>query len=645
MSSMIIANKQLKPISKFLSLPLAGGLFVCLLLFIGGCGSETERFFEKDHIQIHSKELLREFEEVGEITTLDNPMPEIYLQPPKIIQTKSRGVKLFYFTKNLSPKTLSSLVATQLGYKTSQNPEANQLIIECPDEAAAEEAIAVLEAADVPPIQIQIDCLISELTADLTLDYETSLEISNLANVQVTPFDAVSDVIDLLALGDTNIVTGESTGKPTFPGAASRAGGRRNSGLKIGLQDSTYNPVTKQYESNFKAVVDVLISRGYLKILMHPTLRVINGQKAVIKTSDSVPVQVVSKTTQNEIVDSTIYKDVIDSLEVVPFAYADGSVSLSTKATISSRSAPEGVTQNTIFTTREVNVAENRIRPGGSMVIGGIRKSEQLGIVRGVPFLKDIPILGVFFSSKDEEQRGREILFIITPTIADTGVEFEEMAARIERKHARPEIDRGLVKTMTDPLGQSAYTEHVEQKARVAESEMIRAELKAEKAFEEALRAETEAMTHRDEAMKALEDAERARQQAAAAQAKLQQAMAEMEKLKTQSQQTQAEADKIRAEAEKARAQAQAAAAQAQKAEEEKQKALQSAQQAQAQAEKIKAEADKARAEAEAAKAAEAQAQQEAERQKQEADKLRNEQQQNEQPEIDGETGSDGVPR
>ncbi len=645
---MIIANKQLNSVSKFLSFPLAGGVFVCLLFFIGGCGSETERFFEKDHIQIHSKELLREFEEVGEITTLDNPMPEIFLQPPKIIATKSKGTKLYYFTKNLSPKSLNTVVATQLGYKVSQNIEANQLIIECPNEEAAQEAIAVLEAADVPPIQIQIDCLISELTADMTLDYETSLEISNLANLQITPFDAVSDVIDKLSLGDENIVTGKSTGDPTFPGAASRSGGRRDSGLKIGFADT--NPDTGV--SDFKAVVDILISRGYLKILMHPTLRVINGKKALIRTSDSVPVEVITTTSRNEVINSTQYKDVIDSLEVTPNAYADGSVSLSTKATISSRSAPEGVTQNTIFTTREVNIEENRIRPGGSMVIGGIRKSEQLGIIRGVPFLKDIPLLGVFFSSKDEEQRGREILFIMTPTIADTGVEFEEMAARIERKHARPDIDRGIVKTMTDPLGQTAYTEHVEQKARVAESEMIRAELKAEKAFEEAMAAENEAVVQREEAQKALSEAQAARQQAQAAQAKMKQALADAEKIKAQSQQTQAEAEKIKAEAEKAKQAAAASAAQAKKAEEEKQKALQAAQAAQAQAEKIKQEAEAAKAAAAAAQAAEKKAQEEAQKQKEEAqkqkeqaEKLRKEQQQNEQPPIDGEIGDDGQPR
>jgi hypothetical protein len=58
--------------------------------------------------------------------------------------------------------------------------------------------------------------------------------------------------------------------------------------------------------------------------------------------------------------------------------------------------------------------------------------------VRGVPFLKDIPILGVFFSSKDFEERGKEILFILTPTISNYGIPNQEMVEFLREKHTAP---------------------------------------------------------------------------------------------------------------------------------------------------------------------------------------------------------------
>ena len=40
-----------------------------------------------------------------------------------------------------------------------------------------------------------------------------------------------------------------------------------------------------------RAVVDMLESRGYLKILMNPTLETVNGKSAQVRIMDSAPIE------------------------------------------------------------------------------------------------------------------------------------------------------------------------------------------------------------------------------------------------------------------------------------------------------------------------------------------------------------------
>ena len=46
--------------------------------------------------------------------------------------------------------------------------------------------------------------------------------------------------------------------------------------------------------------------------------------------------------------------------------------------------------------------------PGSN--IGGLRKTERRDVIRGIPFLKDIPVLGVLFSRRDFEERVVEMV-------------------------------------------------------------------------------------------------------------------------------------------------------------------------------------------------------------------------------------------
>jgi len=483
-----------------------GTLAIVAVLWIGGC----EDSFIGKPASLQSQKIL---DDVGriEITSEPNiPLPEVYKKPSKIVEQSVNGKtewKLFYFCQYHISNELKEIVneqfATELfdqkgkstalpDYTVSSNPATNQLIVRCPAKEDVDSVLALLQEVDVPPIQVKINCLVSEVYADKTIDHSTTLMIQELLGEDIwvapagQPFGTAID--QLLTEPDT---------LPAFPGASLREIARAKMGLKVGYLKT----------DKYMALVDLLESQGYLKILMNPTLEVVNGKKAKVIKSEHVPLQKI--TTILPVGDSaatehTEFIDVVDSLEITPHVFADGTVGLQTNIILGSKLTPEGVKQLPIVTKKEINNEENRIRRGESLVIGGIRKTEKRDVIRGIPVLKDIPVVGVLFSGRDFEERVVETIFILTPTISTGGIPKQEMVEDIKRKH-EPPTSPGLGKAITDPFGLGAREK--QQKEQVRESEQSRLEAEAAKAqVRNALRKATKQLEKAEAEVKRLKD-------------------------------------------------------------------------------------------------------------------------------------------
>jgi len=620
------------------------------MLSAGGCGD----FLPAKSAGRESTRIINEVKKAETAPEPNIPLPEIYRAPPKILeQTVGAHLeyKLFYFCRHNTAEELQKIVNEQFAsavfdekgkstrvvdFNISTNPATNQLIARCPNQADAESILEVLQEVDIPPKQVKISCLVSEIYADKTLDWETTLEIKNLLgeNIQAVPSGLP------FSTGITPLV-GEPSKMPSFPGASLREVARSRMGLKVGYLSTTHN---------FASVVDLLESQGYLKILMNPTLEVVNGKTAKVSSSQKVPLD---KTFLRDIsgagsyIERTEWEDVVDSLTVTPHVFDDGSVGLETNILLGSKLTPEGIKQVSIITKKEIDNKENRIRPGESLIIGGLRKTERRDVIRGIPFLKDIPVIGILFSGRDFEERAVETVFILTPTISSGGAPQKEVLAEIKKKHDMPgskdSNDTGL-----DPSGakgragqlnrkldeaEDARLEAEEEKAvarqavREAEDKVSRAEAQVQlaKMKAERIAAEAEAKVKAAEeakatAQKAIADANTVMQNAqkavAAADAKVKaadQAKADAEKIaadatktKEEGQKAKAEAEALAKAAEQAKAEADAMAKAAVQSKTEADKATADAAKTKSEAEEAKVQAEKAKAEAEEkAKAAE----------------------------------------
>ena len=57
------------------------------------------------------------------------------------------------------------------------------------------------------------------------------------------------------------------------------------------------------------------------------------------------------------------------------------------------------------------------VKNGETVVIGGLIRANETMLVRGVPILKDIPLLGSFFRNSTKVTEKRELLIFVTPRI------------------------------------------------------------------------------------------------------------------------------------------------------------------------------------------------------------------------------------
>ena len=549
-------------------------LFVAFLFLgsLGLCGCHD--WADERAAGIESQNILRDLSTIEKVPDANLPIPDNYLVPPTKVKQVVGGAeewKLFYFARYHTAEQIKQIVNEQFAarvfnekgqsvtvqdYTVTANPQTNQVIVRAPKEADIDAVQEVIQKIDVPPIQIHIDCMVSELYADLTMDRETTILIQNLFGEGIT-------------LGGKVDASGRPL--PAFPGAALRDPAREKFGLKIGIRQG-------EEGHRIDALVDILVSRGYLKILMNPKLDVVNGQTAEITSKQHVPLQQVflrgGYGDSSFIETRTEYYDIIDALKITPHAFADGSISLKTEAQIAAYLTPEGIKQLPIVTERQITNDDNRIRQGESLIIGGIRKSEKRDVVRGVPILKDIPIVNLLFSGRDFEERATEVIFILTPTISSGGKPNAEIVDYLRERHSSP-MSQSLQQQMMDPLGIKAREDEQQRKLAAAR--------RAQEEYERQMTASR---------LEALE------------------AGVQIEDLQTELEETKVKFEQASTKAQEAATEAQEAKAVAQKATTEAQQAKDQVAQAATQAKPANTGAEKSKAEAPQSKEAAAQTQQ-----------------------------------
>lgn len=178
--------------------------------------------------------------------------------------------------------------------------------------------------------------------------------------------------------------------------------------------------------TDFSLLVRALQAQGKLEILSNPRLTVNNNEAASIQVGENVALpDEVETLTDGRTRASIRREDVGVLLSVTPSISSDGFVRLDIQPEISV--VTERTTQISedfeapIISTRKVDTTVT-VRDGQTVVIGGLIQTTQQNRKTKVPFLGDIPFLGIPFRSHDISNVRTELLVILTPQVVAGGV-------------------------------------------------------------------------------------------------------------------------------------------------------------------------------------------------------------------------------
>ncbi len=160
--------------------------------------------------------------------------------------------------------------------------------------------------------------------------------------------------------------------------------------------------------------LDIGESIGSAEVIARPKIVTMDNKKATIRQGEKYPYVV--RDDEGQL--STELKDIELVLEVTPRIAFDGSVNME----ISVKRNAIGSIVNSLgdpsIASREAQT-EVLVRNGETSVIGGIIEEEARQSINQVPFLGDLPFIGVLFRGKTNESAKKELLIFITPQVLE----------------------------------------------------------------------------------------------------------------------------------------------------------------------------------------------------------------------------------
>jgi type IV pilus assembly protein PilQ len=162
-----------------------------------------------------------------------------------------------------------------------------------------------------------------------------------------------------------------------------------------------------------------LQNEGLLNILSTPSITTLDNEMAMIESGEERPYK---KTTGGGVTaDTSIeWKKAVLKLEVTPHVVGPRGLMMEVYTTKDDFDDTKGVIIDGVLQVPMMTKkASTRLflADGETTVIGGLSQESKNDVESGIPFLKDIPLLGYLFKSKSKKSTMNETLIFITPHI------------------------------------------------------------------------------------------------------------------------------------------------------------------------------------------------------------------------------------
>lgn len=256
------------------------------------------------------------------------------------------------------------------------------------------------------------------------MDKETRQVMIEMTIAEVTLDDNEEFGVSWFAKGNTGRFNGRFN-FGTLPVAGAAAGGP---GLSYLLD------VAGESRALLKAFAD----DSRVSILSTPRLMVKSGEEASIDVGTEVPTITARQTSPQQtdgntgLLQSIQYRKTGIILSVKPTVYSDDRVDIELNQEVS-EALPLGADDTTgspsIF-NRSVKTSLS-LRDGGSIVLGGLMSNRTTTSGNGIPYLKDVPLVGNLFKSQSHKKNKTELVLMIVPYIVGSDQRAQELTDAI----------------------------------------------------------------------------------------------------------------------------------------------------------------------------------------------------------------------
>lgn len=295
--------------------------------------------------------------------------------------------------------------------------------------------------------------LISDPTGNRILFTGTASDFAQLRQLLSSLDVPAPQVVIEVMIAEVTLTDGTDIGVQLF-GVEGRGDGVLSGGTEaLGLSGEAL--IATFVGPDYRARLAASAKNTKINVLQRPQLVTRSGGTARFQVGTDVPIITSQRATDfqsglggTDILQSVQYRQTGVILELTPVVYGDR-VDISISQEISSAgAAPTGIASPTILNrslTTQISIGD-----GWTGVLGGLISNNYTKSNTGVPFLKDIPVVGSAFQTNSVSGDRTELLILITPRILRGDEDMSDLAAGYARDmNAAFRTGRGWSYTLT----------------------------------------------------------------------------------------------------------------------------------------------------------------------------------------------------
>ena len=368
----------------------------------------------------------------------------------RVIKSDERNFKVYYLrnadaeevSKSISllleekKKLVEAIKTEQQGTEASKTPEtvvstrvafdkATNSLMFYISEKEYKDILPMIERIDAPQKQVLITSIIAETQMDNSLDAGIAWQVVSDPGI-IASFQGGFD--------QTGIMNSLSDGRFAVGGIGSEM-------IELNIGGSVLK-VPKLF-----GIIKAIESKTNFNLLSSPKIVTHDHKEAKIVASQQLPFATgVKYDNNNQPVINYEYKDVGLTLNVTPHIGQHNQVKLDLNLAV--KDLVSYLTQGTGASTVQIPIISNRelknivtLGNGETIVIGGLIDQKTTEVIKQVPILSKIPLIGGLFKEKSTRKNARTLFVFITPYIIDTPEDLQKVTDTYGRTMFKEKIN------------------------------------------------------------------------------------------------------------------------------------------------------------------------------------------------------------